>query len=369
MIVVLGIGVKIKKVLIYVIVGKVNWILDIEIDIQVEELEEVQVIGKFEVCWQQEQVYVILVFDIKKVYNSVVFFNKLLNNVLSVCICEEGGMGFNYNFSLNGFLGNQVKFFLDGILMDNFGLFFNFVNILVNMVECVEVYKGVLFVNLGVDVLGGVVNIVSCRDVNYLDVIYFFGFFNIYKVLVNGVYIYLKIGFMVCVNVFYNYFDNDYKVFVFIIDLVINKKINEWWVRCFNDVYWLGGICLEMGIINKFYVDYLFVGIIFLKNDKDVQIGVMMDVVYGGVKMKSEFVIFFICYKKDDLFFDGFLLLFYGMYNFVNIFNVDIIVCCYNWLGEFVLFIFVGEGYYMDFKIKNCEWLGNGNISYVIDGY
>ena len=122
--------------------GKVNRIPDIEIDTQAEELEEVQVIGKSEARRQQEQAYAISVLDIKKAYNSAAPLNKLLNNVSSVRIREEGGMGSNYNFSLNGFSGNQVKFFLDGIPMDNFGSSFNLANISANMAERVEVYKG-----------------------------------------------------------------------------------------------------------------------------------------------------------------------------------------------------------------------------------
>ena len=46
------------------------------------------------------------------------------------------------------------------------------------MAERVEVYKGVLPVNLGADALGGAVNIVSRRDANYLDATYSFGSFN-----------------------------------------------------------------------------------------------------------------------------------------------------------------------------------------------
>lgn len=40
-----------------------------------------------------------------------------------------------------------------------------------------------------------------------------------------------------------------------------------------------------------------------------------------------------------------------------------------TWLGESVPSTSAGEGYYTDSKIKNREWLGNGNISYVIDGH
>ncbi len=85
--------------------------------------------------------------------------------------------------------------------------------------------------------------------------------------------------------------------------------------------------------------------------------------------MKSESVIPSIRYKKDDLFLDGLSLSLYGTYNSVNTFNVDTIARRYNWLGESVPSTSAGEGYYTDSKIKNREWLGNGNISYVIDGH
>ena len=101
-IVVSGIGVKTKKVPIHVTAGKVNRIPDIEIDTQAEELEEVQVIGKSEARRQQEQAYAISVLDIKKAYNSAAPLNKLLNNVSSVRIREEGGMWTNYKFNING---------------------------------------------------------------------------------------------------------------------------------------------------------------------------------------------------------------------------------------------------------------------------
>ena len=60
-------------------------------DTQAEELDEVQVIGKSEARRQQEQAYAISVLDIKKAYNSAAPLNKLLNNVSSVRIREEGG--------------------------------------------------------------------------------------------------------------------------------------------------------------------------------------------------------------------------------------------------------------------------------------
>ena len=79
-------------------------------------LEEVQVVGKSMARRMQEQAYAISVLDLKKQYQTAAPLNKLLNSVTSVKIREDGGLGSNYSFSLNGFSGNQVKFFKGDIV-------------------------------------------------------------------------------------------------------------------------------------------------------------------------------------------------------------------------------------------------------------
>ncbi len=362
-----GIGIKPDSLTIQATSGS-KIIPDIEVQNSVE-LSEVVISGKNEARKKQEQAFAITVLDLKKAYNTTMPLNKLLNNISSVRIREDGGVGSDYNFTLNGFSGNQVKFFLDGIPMDNFGSSFNLSNISVNMAERVEVYKGVLPVSLGGDALGGAVNIVSRKDANYLDASYSIGSFNTHRASVNGAYTNLKTGFTVRANGFFNYSDNDYRVYVPIVDLNTGKKINDQWVNRFHDNYQSAGIKLETGITDKSYADYLLAGIIISENDKDVQTGATMDAVYGGVKAKSESMIPTIRYKKDDLFTDGFSLSLYGAYSMVNSFNVDTMARDYNWLGEWVTSTTKGENFYTDSKIKNKEWLANANLNYVINDY
>ncbi|MBF0576980.1 TonB-dependent receptor [Dysgonomonas sp. GY617] len=361
-----GIGVKPKKTAITVIANKTTEILDIEVDNSVS-LSEVSVIGKSEARKQQEQAFAITVLDLKRAQVISIPLNRLLNNVSGVRVRQDGGVGSNYNFSLNGFSGNQVKFFLDGIPMDNFGPSFNLNNISTNMAERVEVYKGVLPVSLGADALGGAVNIVSRKDANYLDASYAIGSFNTHRAAINGAYTDSKTGFTVRANAFYNYSDNNYKVFAPIKDLNTNKIIDNRWVKRFHDNYEAGGIRLESGITNKSYADYLLAGVIVSKNDKDVQTGATMDAVYGGVKVKSESLIPSIRYKKDDLFTEGLSASFYGAYNSVNTFNIDTISRSYNWLGESIKDSTRGERAYTDSEIKNREWLSTANVSYMLD--
>lgn len=140
----------------------------------------------------QEQAYTVSVVDLKDMYVQATPLNKILNNVSSVRLREDGGVGSNYTFAMNGFTGNQVKFFLDGIPMDNFGSSFNLANLSANMADHIEVFKGVLPVHLGADALGGAVNIVSRRNANYLDANYSIGSFNTHKASVNGAYTDMK---------------------------------------------------------------------------------------------------------------------------------------------------------------------------------
>lgn len=56
-----------------------------------------------------------------------------------------------------------------------------------NFVDRIEVYKGVVFVGFGMDVIGGVINIViNKKKCNwFLDGFYLYGLFNMYKLYVN----------------------------------------------------------------------------------------------------------------------------------------------------------------------------------------
>ena len=155
----------------------------------------------------------------------------MINQSSGVRMRESGGMGSDYSFTLNGFAGKQVKFFLDGIPMDNFGSSLSLTNLSANIAERVEVYKGVLPVNLGADALGGAVNIVTRKDANYLDASYSISSFNTHRLSVNGAFTDKKSGFTVRANTYYNYSDNNYRVHVPILNLATNEVGPNQWVN------------------------------------------------------------------------------------------------------------------------------------------
>ena len=332
-----------------------------------QNLKEVIILSKSKARKLQEQAYAVSVVDLNKKYASSPSLGNTLNRVTSVRIREDGGVGSNYSFAMNGFSGNQVKFFLNGIPMDNFGSSFNLASLSANIADHIEVYKGVLPVYLGADALGGAVNIVTRANANYLDATYAVGSFGTNKVNINGAYTDTKTGFTIRTNAFYNYSKNNYKVFAPIVDLSTGLSKGDEWVRRFHDDYRSAGIRVETGIIGRSWADYLLLGVIASNDNRDIQTGATMDAVYGNVTRTSFSFIPSIRYKKNDLLTPGLDLSVFATYNLVNTHNNDTTAVVYNWLGEKATDNSRGEGYLTDAKIKEREWQGNVSLSYVLD--
>jgi len=298
-------------------------------------LTEVMVQGKTEVRQINEQGFNVNAIDLKSVYGLNRDLNQVLNTTTGIRVREEGGLGSNFNFSLNGFSGNQVKFFLDGIPIDNFGSSLTLNNFPANAAERIEVYKGVLPISLGTDALGGAVNIVTRSNSNFLDASYSYGSFNTHRAALNGAYTNARTGFTVRANTFYNYSANNYKVLVPIKDLATSSFGPEQWVRRFHDTYESATLQLEAGLVYKPFADRLLVGLIASGNDKDIQTGVVMERVYGAMTSRTRTLIPTLKYKKTDLFVRGLDLNLYAAYNLTQFRLTDTTARQYNWLGQY----------------------------------
>lgn len=297
------------------------------------EMESVEVVGKAETTRINEQAYEVTAISVKDLYNSATDVQRVLNRVPGMRVLQDGGLGSTLTYTLNGFSGNQIRFFMDGIPMDNFGSSLSMSNIPVNMVDHVEVYKGVVPVWLGTDALGGAVNIVTNQRANFLDASYSVGSFHTDRASLNGAYTHPKTGFTVRGNVFGNYSANDYKVTVPIV--VDNNIVDTATVRRFHDGYKSGTIRLETGFVNKRFADNLLVGVIASANQKQVQTGMTMATVYGGIMQNSKSIIPTLKFRKEDLFTKGFDLSLFGAYNGTQTQIIDTLEgITYNWLGD-----------------------------------
>ncbi|MBE9584275.1 TonB-dependent receptor [Mucilaginibacter sp. JRF] len=329
------------------------------------EMQEVNVQGKTTSQNIREQGFQVNVIDLKAQYNTTSDLNQVLNRTTGVRIREEGGLGSYFNFSLNGFTGNQVKFFLDGIPMDNFGSSLTLNNLPVNIAERIEVYKGVVPVSLGTDALGGAVNVVTRSNANYLDASYSIGSFNTHRAAVSGAYTNPNTHFTVKANAFYNYSDNDYKVNVAPIDLFSRQTLPARDVRRFHDNYESAGGQIEAGFTGTKFADKLLIGMLASGNDRDIQTGVVMEQVYGARTARSHSFIPTLKYKKTNLFIPGLDVSMYGAYNMSTNRFIDTSSLVYNWLGQSKIdSAGRGEQSLSQRKNKDNEGLVTTNLSY-----
>ena len=103
--------------------------------------------------------------------------------------------------------------------MDYLGSGYNISLVPVNMLERVEVYKGVLPTSLGADALGGAVNLITKKSLyRYAEGSYEIGSFNSHRLSLNALYTDTTRRFFVGVDAFLNRSDNNYPVTVNVTD-------------------------------------------------------------------------------------------------------------------------------------------------------
>lgn len=270
-----------------------------------KQIATVDILGLTKVQEVNRQAYNVTAIDAKKLHNTTLDISHTLDRVSGVRVREAGGVGSNINFSLNGFSGNQVKFFLDGIPMENFGTSFQINNIPINAAEQIEVYKGVVPIWLGADALGGAVNIVSNNSLrNYLDVSYSAGSFNTHRSTINAAFT-SKNGLTLQLNAFQNYSDNNYKVTLDVADINTGAFTANQTVERFHDKYRNETLILNAGVLDKPWADKLLVGITLGENYNEIQTGARMVSVFGSWHRRGNTLMPTLKYQKKNAFTKG----------------------------------------------------------------
>ena len=177
----------------------------------------------------------------------------LLRQVSGIKIKQGGGFGARSDFFINGSTGKQVKFFIDGLPQDNLGET-QLLNIYpVEQIERLEVYKGVLPVDLGADALGAAINIVTRKEnENYFDASYSVASFNTHRLNLSGRK-YLSNHFFIGLQANANYARNNYRIDGEVPNQTGNIEIKK--VNRFHDVYKNHNIQLQAGILDKPFAD------------------------------------------------------------------------------------------------------------------
>lgn len=246
---------------------------DLVLEEATEELNEVVIVQKSKAEKIREQGYAVAVINTIDQKNLPTDVNQLLKASPGVNIREAGGLGSGFTLSLNGLSGNQIRYFIDGVPMENFGSSLTLNNFPANLIERIDVYKGVVPVTLGADALGGGVNIITgYRKKSFLDASFSQGSFRTQRASLNAQYANRQIGFFAKLSSFYNHSDNNYLMRdIRVFDPELGNLLDTIDVKRFHDDFTSAMVTAEVGIFDKKIADELSVGATIALNRKNFQ--------------------------------------------------------------------------------------------------
>jgi len=304
---------------------------------KVESLKQVSLFGKTKKAKIETEGFAVNVLETKEVSQRNIQTNEILNTTVGVKIRQNGGLGSNVEYSLNGLSGSAVRIFIDGIPISMYGSSFSLNSIPPSMIKQIEVYKGVVPGHLADDALGGAINIVLHQHTKTnFNASVSYGSFNTLQTSVNGLYRFEKSGFTVKASAFHNYSDNDYKVSgrsVVVTGLGgVQTPITA---RRFNDAYRSTGAMAQIGFTDVKWADQFFIGFTGSDDYKEVQHGAFMTITpYKGRFLESDALLTNLTYQKKNLFTKGLDVNVNGLYGQRNRKVNDTVSWVYSWNGD-----------------------------------
>ncbi|WP_339840777.1 TonB-dependent receptor [uncultured Maribacter sp.] len=303
----------------------------------IENLDEVMVNGKSKQTELETVGFAVNAIKTEEASLRNIQTNELLNTTAGVKIRQNGGLGSDVSYSLNGLSGNSVRIFIDGIPISTYGNSFNLNSIPPSMIKQIEVYKGVVPGHLADDALGGAINIVLHKDAKTnFNASVSYGSFNTLQTSINGLYRFKESGITVKASLFHNYSDNDYKVSGrSVVVTGLGGVQTPVTARRFNDAYRSTGGMAQIGYTDVKWADQFFIGITGSDDYKEVQHGAFMTITpYKDRFLESDALLGSLNYQKKDLFTKGLDVNVNGLYGKRNRAVNDTVSWAYSWNGE-----------------------------------
>jgi len=302
------------------------------------ELATATISGKRISTQLQESAYSVNVIEMKELSVRSIDMNQLLTKTAGIRVRESGGLGSSFNYSLNGISGRGIRFFIDGIPIDRFGIGYGINNFPANLIERVEIYKGVVPPEFGNDALGGVIQLISRKSLQkYLDVSYSGGSFNTHRLSLSS-YWSNRNGMFIDAQGFFNTSANNYKVWGKGVEVAnpLTGRAEPLVARRFHDAYQSASAKLEWGWKEKRWVDVFSLALLYTKSDKELQHGATMAAVIGEANRADQGYSAVLKYRKNNLLEGRLDVNFFSVFSYLETIVVDTSSRIYNWRGDVI---------------------------------
>lgn len=128
---------------------------DTQISKSNQTLDEIVITGKSEARLIREQAMPISVITMKELQGTVSDVSELLSKISGVKIRVSGGVGSSARISVRGLEGKRIGFFIDETPLSDNSDFLDINDIPIELIDHVEIYKGIAPAKLGGSAVGG----------------------------------------------------------------------------------------------------------------------------------------------------------------------------------------------------------------------
>lgn len=298
-----------------------------------EKLNDVVVKGISEKQKKEQTAQAVSVIEMREAKFKTADLGEVLAQTQGINVRRTGGLGSRTNFSMNGLTGNQIRFFLEGIPLEYHGYTFGISTVPVNLVDRVEVYKGVVPIEFGADALGGAINLITPKIKSGFSGSFSAqaGSFGTYRTSLILSNYNKKTGFFIKGNGFYDTSQNNYKVDVDVPD--DSGKIKKVTVPRFHDAYKGYGLQLITGVKDRIWAKELSIEGFYTDYTKEIQHNqLMVGIPYGEVMTYRKAAGTVLTYRND--FANNVQIDFISGYNYRERQFTDVSDFVYNWYGQ-----------------------------------
>ena len=226
-------------------------------------LDEVTVTTRSEMRKLRESAMPISVIGQRQLQGTASNINDVLARTVGVTVRNTGGMGSASRISVRGLEGKRMGMYIDETPMSQLSNFVALNDIPTNMIERIEVYKGIVPYKFGGSALGGAVNVVTKEYLPiYLDFSYEIGSFNTHQVSSVLKRTDHKSGLQFGVGGVVSYAKNNYKMTLANLDGRIVERDHD----RFNKI--MGGMSVKA---TQWWFDEMKWELIFMKTRQEIQ--------------------------------------------------------------------------------------------------
>lgn len=267
---------------------------DVFLYVSEKSLGEVVVTARSEARKLRESTMPISVISQHQLQGTASSVNEVLARTTGVTVRNTGGIGSASRISVRGLEGKRMGLFIDESPMGQMSNYISLNDIPTDMIERIEVYKGIVPYKFGGSALGGAVNIVTKEYLPfYFDGAYEVGSFNTHRLNAILKRTDAKTGIQFGIGGYYTYSDNSYKMRLIHLDNRVVRRTHD----AFSNL--LVGASAKA---TKWWFDELKYELLFSRTRQQIQ-GIDMDI--REAFNRSSSVIMELTLKRKNFFTDG----------------------------------------------------------------